>query len=232
MKALIIQFINFEHEGSLKQALKQSGYTVDRYFASTDNLVDAVNHNQNIDLLVVLGGPIGVYEEEDYPYLKTIVELIKTRLDQQQAMLGICLGCQLIAHAAGAKVYPGGVKEIGWSRLDIKQDAENPLMLFNDVSVLHWHGDTFDLPKGATLLASSSVYPNQAFLLGDNVLALQFHPEVTEPNLEHWYIGHAHEIAAAETLNVRKLRSDGKRYAQTLEQTAGLFWTNFLQGIK
>lgn len=100
--------------------------------------------------------------------------------------LGICLGAQLIAHALGAKVYAGHQKEIGWGPLSLSLRSNQVLSaLLNNIHVLHWHGDTFDLPENAVLLASSDVYTNQAFEVGNNILALQFHIETTQENFEN-----------------------------------------------
>src|SRR5690606_9988829 len=109
-------------------------------------------------LTIILGGPIGVYETEDYPFLQKEIDLLKVRLENNLPTLGICLGAQMIAHALGAKVYAGHAKEIGWSTLQLATLPDNILAPLTNVPVLHWHGDTFDLPENATLLASSSLY--------------------------------------------------------------------------
>ena len=106
--------------------------------------------------------------------------------------------------------------EIGWAPVTLSEDGKrSPLRHLggDDTHVLHWHGDTFDLPAGATLLASTEVYPHQAFAVGDSVLGLQFHAEVTPESLEHWFVGHACEIAATPGISVPGLRSEGGRYA-------------------
>src|SRR5690606_19806428 len=155
-----------------------------RYFeAGIDELKKAFQHT---GLLVILGGPIGVYETQDYPFLQQEIDLLKVRLEQNLPTLGICLGAQLIAHALGADVYAGPHKEIGWSKLTLSQAKNNPLTALNESKVLHWHGDTFDLPANAELLASSTLYSNQAFRVGNNILALQFHAEVAAASLEKW----------------------------------------------
>ena len=147
--------------------------------------------------LVVLGGPIGVYEAEDYPQVAKSVSAIREALDRDLKVLGVCLGAQAVAHALGANVYPGGSEEIGW--LDIKPTPEglaDPVFsrLAEDggpvpFKVFHWHGDTFDLPRGAVRLATSDMYPNQAFRYGTGAYALQFHIEVTTGMLGQWFIG-------------------------------------------
>jgi GMP synthase (glutamine-hydrolysing) len=231
MLAHVVQHIAFEHLGNLELVLSQNGYAISTFMAGVEEL-DPISKDDP-DLLVVLGGPIGVYEADAYPYLETELQLIRDRIARNRPVLGICLGSQLIARALGANVYPGGTKEIGWAPLEIQGDVEgNVLAPMQDaVKVLHWHGDTFDLPAGATRLASSAVYPNQAFSYRDNVLALQFHLEVEPEALESWYLGHAHEIASVEGLTVPKLREDGKRYGPTLQGPARQVWTKWLESL-
>ncbi len=139
------------------------------------------------DLLVVLGGPVGVYQTEAYPFLADELRLLETRLKASRPTLGLCLGSQLIAAAMGAKVAPAGHSEVGFSKLTLNDAGQaSPLRHLEGVEVLHWHGDTFALPEGATLLASTELCRHQAFALGPNILALQFHPE---PDAAGWSAG-------------------------------------------
>jgi len=136
----------------------------------------------DFDMLVVMGGPMGVYEYEKYSWLKDEQDFIKKAIDADKYVLGICLGSQLIAAALGAKVYPSGKQEIGWFKIDLTEEGNQRWGSFDPENrwvVLHWHGDTFDLPEGAKLLASSEATKHQAYAIGDKVLALQFHLEAT-----------------------------------------------------
>ena len=178
-----IQHLSFEDLGSLEDLFYQLGFRVRYFEAGVDDLTQAMQHT---GLTIILGGPIGVYETEDYPFLQKEIDLLKVRLENNLPTLGICLGAQLIAHALGAKVYAGAVKEIGWSPLTLSNQTNHLLAPLEDSPVLHWHGDTFDLPKNAVLLASSALYPNQAFSIGSHILALQFHIEVATESLEKW----------------------------------------------
>ncbi|QEE43205.1 glutamine amidotransferase (plasmid) [Rhizobium sp. WL3] len=225
-----IRHISFEDLGSFEAPLADAGYDI--------NYIDVAERDPSsldpleADLLVVLGGPIGVYDHDTYPLVTSEIHLLRTRLAAARPTLGICLGAQLMASALGARVYPGASKEIGWSALDLEDAIEaNPLSLLRDTPVLHWHGDTFDLPEGGTLLASTSLFANQAFSLGPNVLGLQFHPEVLGRRFEHWLLGHANELATAR-IDPVTLRSDAARHAGDLEQACAAMLTVWLSNLK
>ncbi len=231
--ATVIRHIPFEDLGTIEPVLNQQGYIVKYFDAGLDNIAQI--EADKPDILVVLGGPIGVYEEQDYPFLTDEIRLLEKRLQADLPTLGICLGAQIIARALGAKVYPGGKKEIGWSQIKLSEAGKNSALvhlLTDDTPVLHWHGDTFDLPIGSTLLASSDLYPNQGFSWGKSCLALQFHPEVTALNLERWFIGHACEINATPNINVAKLRQDTALYADKLASQANKIWHDYLKSIQ
>ena len=172
---LVLRHLAFEDLGILESVLIEQGDQV-RYL---DIGVDPIDAEAIVaaDLLVVLGGPIGVGDIELFPYLAQEIAAIDARLKVRRRTLGICLGAQLIAAARGERVYPspGGV-EIGFGPLDLTAaGAAGPLGEVAGTPVLHWHGDTFDLPGDAELLASTPACANQAFAIDDHVLALQFH---------------------------------------------------------
>ncbi len=207
--ALAIRHVHFEDLGAFRPELEAAGFTVQYHEAGVDDLRAA----PDADLLVVLGGPIGAYEDHLYPFLTEEIALLEKRLAADRPTLGICLGAQLMARALGAKVYPGPAKEIGWAPLTLTEaGASGPLRHLGDAPVLHWHGDTFDLPDGAARLASTPLCANQAFARGASALAFQFHPEADGAGFERWLIGHAVEIAQAK-LSPRVLRADTERLA-------------------
>jgi GMP synthase (glutamine-hydrolysing) len=141
--------------------------------------------------MIVMGGPMNVDETEQYPQLGSEVQWIKNAIDRELPVLGVCLGAQLIAKALGAKVYAGPSQEIGWYPLTMNKAAQSdPLFQIcrPRETVFQWHADTFDLPRGATLLASSELYPNQAFRYGTRCYGLQFHWEITGKMLDDWLI--------------------------------------------
>jgi GMP synthase (glutamine-hydrolysing) len=230
--ATVIRHIAFEDLGSLAEVLEQQNYAVTYKEAGFDNIAEIDPYQP--DILIVLGGPIGVYDEQDYPFLVDELRLLESRLKADLPTLGICLGAQLMARALGASVYPGGLKEIGWLPLDLTSEGmDSPLAFLSSeyTSMLHWHGDTYDLPVNATLLASTSNYKNQAFIWGKNCLALQFHPEVTARGLERWFIGHAAEINATPGVTVAQLRADTSINVTKLESQARQFWQAWLSDL-
>ena len=224
-----IRHVGFEDLGSFEAPLRKAGYAIEYVEAAERDL--GLLDPLDADLLVVLGGPIGVYDHASYPLLTDELELLRARLAADRPTLGICLGAQLMAAALGARVYPGSAKEIGWSALDLTPALEHqPLAALRDVPVLHWHGDTFDLPEDCSLLASTPLCRNQAFSRGPNVLGLQFHPEVRGARFEHWLLGHASELATSG-IDPVALRRDAKRYASDLEKAGAILLEQWLAGI-
>jgi GMP synthase (glutamine-hydrolysing) len=216
-RAIAIRHVAFEDAGCIAAVLAAKDFGLDYVQAGLESLDSAAD----ADVLIVLGGPIGVYETASYPWLADEIALITARLQAGRPLLGICLGAQLMAASLGARVYPGPVKEIGWGAL---RDASGVLAVCDDVPVLHWHGDTFDLPAGAVRLASTALYENQAFAIGSHALALQFHLEVAPHKIEPWLIGHAGELAAAgvdpAVLRAKSRAQDG-RVVTRCEQVIG-----------
>ena len=152
--------------------------TITRFFAGDP--LPAIN---SFDLLIVLGGPMGVNDVQQYPWLKEEIIFLKEMLNEKKPILGICLGAQLIAQALGSRVYQGSCKEIGWFPLSIVKNNFPPEVQKQIPAkpvVFHWHGDTFDLPENSRVLASSTATPHQAFICNNNVIGLQFHLETTE----------------------------------------------------
>lgn len=228
--ALAIRHIHFETLGTFDRELAGAGYALHYVDVGKTNI--AIVDPLKADLLVVLGGPIGVYETDAYPFLETELALVRARLDAGLPIIGICLGAQLIAAALGAKVAPSGVKEIGFAPVDLTEAGKRgPLRHLAGVPVLHWHGDAFELPEGATLLATTSV-ANQAFSMVANVLALQFHPEAdTSNDLEAWLIGHAAELAGAG-IDPRRIRAEARTHGLALRKAGRAAFAEWLDQLE
>lgn len=230
-RVVAIRHVAFEDLGSFTAVFEAHGFQVSYRDAALDDLgsIDPLGP----DVLVVLGGPIGAYEDDLYPSLRDELRVLEKRLAADRPTLGICLGSQLMARALGARVYPGPRKEIGWSPLALTDiGRQSCLAGLASTPVLHWHGDTFDLPDGALRLASTDDYANQAFSFGRAALALQFHPEVTAAGLERWFIGHACEIATTEGVSVSRLRAEAVRHGAALEQHGAECLARWLADLK
>jgi GMP synthase (glutamine-hydrolysing) len=232
-RVLVLSHLAFEDIGSLQAPLLERGFEIETVDVTTARF--PLQQAESCDLLVVLGGPIGVYDQQDYPFLMDEIACIGERLAARKPILGICLGAQLMAAALGARVYPGQHgAEIGWSPLQAAPNANPPEwfapLLTSGLSVFHWHGDTFDLPPGAIHLASTEIYANQAFAIGDYALGLQFHPEVTAEGLERWYVGHACELHHAG-ITAARLRSSAREHAAALKEAAARFWKLWLDAV-
>jgi GMP synthase (glutamine-hydrolysing) len=231
--ALVLSHVAFEDLGSLAEPLRARAFAIETVDVATAHF--PLPQAESCDLLIVLGGPIGVYDQQDYPFLNDELACLAQRLAARKPILGICLGAQLMAAALGARVYPGQKgAEIGWSTIQAPPQAQSPEwfapLLVPGLSLFHWHGDTFDLPPGALPLAKTELYQNQAFTIGNFALGLQFHPEVTAAGLERWYVGHACELHHAG-ITAANLRSAAQKHAPALETAAGQFWGSWLDYI-
>jgi GMP synthase (glutamine-hydrolysing) len=229
--AVALRHVAFEDLGLLAPIMDRHGWDVSFCEAAVDDLTH--RSIRNADLLIVLGGPIGVYEVDAYPFLTEEVGLLEYRLARDLPTLGICLGSQLMADALGSRVFKGGVKEIGWGAVELTEPGASSCLgalSEKDAVVLHWHGDSFDLPGGATRLASNQNYENQAFAYGANALALQFHLEADPRQLEAWYVGHAAELSVAG-ISVKQLRAETLKHGPGLAPRAERIFGNWLKQI-
>ncbi|HJZ40005.1 MAG TPA: type 1 glutamine amidotransferase [Bacteroidales bacterium] len=184
LKIHCLQHVHFEGPAIIHKWALHKGHE----FGFT-RFYDAVGFPEieEIDWLVIMGGPMGVDEYDEYPWLKKEIEYIRQAIAGSKVVIGICLGAQLIARALGAAVKHGQKQEIGWFPVTINKIAATRAgfdFLPEEITAFHWHQDTFDIPEDSLQLASSKAYPNQAFLYRNTILALQFHFEMDFPALE------------------------------------------------
>ena len=211
-----LQHVPFEGLGSIRNWAEQHGHviTCSRLYQG-----EQLPPRQNIDWLIVMGGPMGIYDDNLYPWLTPEKQYIQTAIHEGKRVLGICLGAQLIADALGAKVYPNPHREIGWFPIRLTEEA-GAIPIFAEVpskiEAFHWHGDTFDLPQDATWLAKSDACKHQAFIYEQRVVALQFHLETTRQNAEQ-LITHCQDemIDAPYIQTPEMILSDDRRFERS-----------------
>ncbi|HEV2954074.1 MAG TPA: type 1 glutamine amidotransferase [Candidatus Dormibacteraeota bacterium] len=198
MKALILQHIECEPAAVYEDELIARGASVTMVEVDTERTVPDWH---DFDLILSMGGPMSVYEAPDLPWIETETALIRAAVGAQVPVWGVCLGAQILASALGARVYAGGRPEVGIMAVDLTPSAHlDPVFSSSPtpLTTLQWHGDTFDLPQGAVLLASSPTYPNQAFRYG-SAYGLQFHLEVSPHMARRWAEVPAYEAALDRT---------------------------------
>ncbi len=188
--------VPFETPGTIAEWVELNGHTLSySLFFEKDFHLPSLS---DFDALLVMGGPMNVNEHAKYPWLPSEKKFIRNAIDSGKKVLGICLGAQLIASALGYAVYKGKEKEIGFFPVNFTKDArESPMFshFANAYPLFHWHGDSFDLPENAVLIASTGACRHQAFILGRQVLALQFHLEMNEPAIEQMMLHDGNELA-------------------------------------
>lgn len=226
MKCIALQHVAFEDLGLFADGLRHAGYEID-YRQAGIAPVEA-DEWRDADLVVVLGGPIAAYDTRTFPFLLDEIAGVRARLERRRPTLGLCLGAQLMARALGARVFRSAAKEVGWAPVALTAEGRaSCLAPLESVPVLHWHGDTFDVPAGSTLLARTQATPHQAFGIGRHALALQFHPEVDPSTIEAWLIGHSCELAQAG-IDVPALRAQSAASGAATRAAAASVLRNWL----
>lgn len=226
MHVLIIKNVFSEGPGTIADYLNSEKILYSICEMSTG---DAVPDLDSFTHLLIMGGPMAVYEMQQYPYLVNEAVFIDRSIKANKHVLGVCLGAQMVAHVLGAKVYPGSKKEIGWYEVALNPDGmSDPLMSAlalpekNAAQVFQWHGDTFDLPLGTVWLASSDLFPNQAFRYNDRVYALQFHIEVTPAIVRDW-------LAREQGVDVASITAESERIFNAYQVRAMKFYKGFFR---
>lgn len=231
MKVLIIKHIDIEGPGIIGDYLDGNNISYE--------IIDVFDGNpfpdtyNGISAIISLGGPMNVYEEDKWPFLKQENEFLKGAIERDLPTLGFCLGAQLIAKAAGAKVKKNPQKEIGWFKITLTNEGLNDPIFQNfpkEVDVFQWHGDTFEIPDGAIKLAESGLCANQAFRIGKNVYGFQFHVEVTDEMIFQWIEAYQDELDSLKgTVDPDQIISDTKIKSQDYANQAMQFSSNFFK---
>jgi GMP synthase-like glutamine amidotransferase len=202
MRIHYFQHVPFEGLGSIERWIHARRYhlTATKLYQS-----DPMPEMEGVDLLVVMGGPMGVHDEDRLPWLATEKRFIEKAISKGKAVLGICLGAQLIADVLGARVYPNRFKEIGWFPIELTEAGQRSSLLGflpARLVVFHWHGDTFDLPAGAVHVARSEACLHQAFVYNERTIGLQFHLESTAEGVEALIENCSGELANSSYIQV------------------------------
>ena len=210
--------VSFEGPGIISDWVESNrhSFSYTRFYQG-DPLPDA----GQADLLVIMGGPMNVFDYHIHPWMQDEVEWVGAFIKSGKPVIGICLGAQIIAAALGVEVYPGKEKEIGWYNLrflpclgDYRICDELPPTR----KVFHWHGDTFNIPEGAVRIAESQAFPNQGFLYEGKVLALQFHLEVTPSNVKELVENCREELVTGTYIQSEEELLDKKQFAEENHQ--------------
>jgi GMP synthase-like glutamine amidotransferase len=223
-KVLSVQNIACESLGTLEAMLRKDGFSIETVNAQAGRIPDARDYSA----IVILGGPMAVYD--NFSYLQREQELVRDAVKSEIPVLGICLGSQLIAQAMGGRVYKGAKKELGWHTVSLTGEGEKGLFAGagKEMKVFQWHGDTYDLPPGATVLARSDLYP-QAFRIG-SAIGVQFHLEVDEPLIRLWMKEYEAEVRAEKVSDREILPGPGD--LQALAKSCQLAYTNFARMVR
>lgn len=214
MRVHVLQHVVFEGLGSIEEWLaeRQAEISWTRFFAG-----ESTPQEPAIDLLIILGGPMGVHDEESCPWLADEKVFVRRCIGGGIAVLGICLGAQIIANVLGGRVYANPAREIGWFPVEFHAGAADCRYFKGfpeQAEVFHWHGDTFDLPPGAVHLASSAACRNQAFFFRERVIGLQFHLETTASSAHRLIAMCGDEIVAGPFIqSAAAMISEDRRFA-------------------
>lgn len=224
MRVHHLQHVPFEGLGCIEEHLLRHGHQLSATHLYRSEPLPGFD---DYDALIVMGGPMGVSDQREYPWLQPEIDFIGQSIQQGKNVLGICLGAQLIAAALGANVYRNRWREIGWWPVT-RADSRSKLLPEQSLP-FHWHGDTFDLPHGATLLASSEACRNQAFTFGDRVIGLQFHLETTPLSARELITHGCDELDRSRYVqSAEEILSDTEHFTASNRLMAGLLdrWLN------
>ncbi|TAJ47997.1 MAG: glutamine amidotransferase [Herbiconiux sp.] len=227
-RAAVIRHEAHVHLGNFETVLDEHGYDIEIVDASAPGFEQALTGAADADLLIVLGSTAGVYESDRHTFIATELAAVRERLASERPTLGVCFGAQLIAAALGSEVRRGGRVDVGYRPLALTDAGlTSPVRHTVGVAMAEWHGDTFDLPEGTTLLASSAAYENEAYGIGEWMLAVQFHPELTDEMHEQWLTGDLRYVTEAG-YTPEALRADRERHGAAMQEASARMLADYL----
>jgi GMP synthase (glutamine-hydrolysing) len=221
-KILIIKHVSNEGPGLIKTFFENQGWSVELVdFSGGDVLPGDLN---GIAAVVILGGPMNVYEEEKYPFLKKEDDFISRLLVEEIPFLGICLGAQLLSKACQGRVFKSDTEEIGWYTVNVTREGRRDILFYGlpaRLTVFQWHGDTFEIPEGGKLLVQGKTCNNQAFKVGHYAYGLQFHIEITPDMVNSWMEDQKDKV------NTKRIKRIAEEKQDIIEKQAGIVFSNF-----
>ena len=232
--AYVIRHISTEKLGTFSHVFEERGIDY-RYIEAAHEDLKNIDPLEP-DLFFVMGGTCGAYDTDHFPFLADEINMLEKRIAAGKPTLGVCLGSQLMARALGANVYTGGSgQEIGWYPVSINEAGKDTTVRHLDqalTNMFHWHGDTFDLPQGATLLGSSEKYPHQIYSYGKNALGLQCHPEVTHKMLKEWFINAVADLTGDNpVVPLAEIRSGTEKHIEVMNGQTKKFLNEWLDEV-
>lgn len=232
-KVLVFQHVAHKILGTLNPTLKEHGLRIRYVNFERDPDLDPTIEKYNG--LIILGGHMGVYEADTYKHIKVEMKLIEEALNKNIPILGICLGAQMLAHVLGSEVRKSSDKEIGWYDINLTEAGQKDPILSHfqkTEKIFQLHGDTFDVPKSATHLASSSLFPGQAFRFGDKVYGLQYHLEVDEAMIHRWLLNKRNQeeiIHSNGKFSIDQIRLETELYISRSMNLSRQTFSNFIE---
>jgi GMP synthase (glutamine-hydrolysing) len=216
----VIQHIQCEGLGILEEIFTSQGHIINTILLSDDHCILTEDFGTSPDLLIILGAPFSVNDIQNYPFLAIEIKIIQKRMQLKRFTLGICLGAQLITKAIGGDVV-STQPEIGWGKIKFSTEGRNSILSpLQDINVLHWHGEEcINLPNDIKPLASTNYTQNQAFLIQNHTLGLQFHIEIKNDEIEDWIKTHSGDLKN-KGIDLHFLRADTEKYSNILRPLA------------